>query len=230
MFERSISMTRAGCPLAGELGAAVATYGHRRLELEFRLGHKSGGVGGGGAFVPGVSSECWHQLKKRLDRGQVAAATESRELIRATPTGETCKEVVDQVPPAPRPTFIFKKRLFDHDRPVEGTPWCMRGSLSLEIVEHAPPDQLGPPRFERRKKRWSYRLGCWVVDITRVSSNLPHQLDSDAEAFEVEVELADTRELFTRTTGEIAEWGAKVARDMCDLMAAEDHPDDPEWS
>ena len=84
------------------------------------------------------------------------------------------------------------------------------------------PGDAGPPpahaTLERHKQRWSYRYRCWSIDLTRVTSNLPHQLDSDAPAFEIEIELADTTELFVRPVPCILEWGGMLVDDACSLM------------
>ena len=50
-------------------------------------------------------------------------------------------------------------------------------------------------------------------------SNLPHQLDNDGVSYEVEIELADTGELFVRPLDVLLEWGWTLVEDMCRLMA-----------
>ena len=198
--------------LSASLQRILRTYGHRRLELEFRLGHRTGG-----RFVPGVSETAWTALKQTLDASGSfdVAATSTRELI--SDDGSGGKYVV---PSEGEPHWMHKKRLLDVDVDTDSSPWCCRTSVSLEEVD--PPGPQRPPpsrhRFERHKERWSYRYRCWSVDLTRVASNLPHQLDNDAMSYEVEIELADTSELFTRTRDAVLEWGWKLVTDMCGIM------------
>lgn len=197
--------------VSASLRGILRTYGHRRLELEFRLGHRTGG-----RFVPGVSETAWTALKQTLDASKSFAVTESatRELI--SDDGSGGKYVV---PADGAAYWMHKKRLLDVDTDT-GTPWCCRTSVSLEEVDR-PGGQTAPARhkFERHKQRWSYRYRCWSVDLTRVASNLPHQLDNDAMSYEVEIELADTSELFTRTRDAVLEWGWKLVGDVCGIMA-----------
>lgn len=198
--------------LETSLRGIVRTYGHRRLELEFRLGQRTGG-----RFVPGVSETAWTALKQSLDASTSfsVATTTTRELI--SDDGSGGKYVV----PAEGPPFwMHKKRLMDVDVDTE-SPWCCRASVSLEEVDSPRANKRpGPARhkFERQKQRWSYRYRCWSVDLTRVASNLPHQIDNDAMSYEVEIELADTSELFTRTRESVLEWGWKLVTDMCAIM------------
>lgn len=192
-----------------DLARALRTYGRNRLELEFRLGHRLGG-----RFVPGVPEAAWTRLKAKLDTSEAfeVVATHTRELICGDGTGG--KYVIPEGDG--RPHWMHKKRLVDRDLDT-ASPWCCRASLSLEETggDRPAPTQH---RFERHKRRWSYRYRCWSIDLTRVASNLPHQLDNDGVAFEVEIELADTAELLVRTLDGVLEWGWKLVADCCSLM------------
>lgn len=200
--------------IAAGLAAVVKKYGIDRLELEFRLGFKVAGK-----FVPGVSREGWTKLKERLDASAVMSSdvrvTKTRELI--TGDGSGGKYVIDATGREP-PHWMHKKRLKDFD--VDLGAYSCRASMSLEVVD--PPDKQQPPpaahKFERVKERWSYRHRCWSVDITRVESNLPHQLDNDAMSYEVEIELRHPKELFTRPMPVVVDWGLTLAKDMCDML------------
>ena len=188
------------------LAGVLWEYGKDRLELEFRLGHRSGT-----SFVPGVSQAGWECLKARLSSGRPdVVVTETTELI--------CDDG-KHVTTAGGTFWMHKKRLCHHDIDTH-TPWCCRVSMALEVTD--PPDRCAAPppstTLRRHKQRWSFRYRCWTVDLTRVVSNLPHQLDSDGAGYEVEVELRDTAELFTRTRAELLEWGWSIVRDMCDMM------------
>lgn len=183
----------------------MKTYGHERLEFEFRLGHKTPH-----GFRPGVDRASWTRLKQALDagRGWRRSHLQTTERI----DGNGTKMIVRADGP---PSVIHKKRLNDADFET-GSPWCARMSLSLEEPDAAVP--AVDTKYERRKERWSYAFKCWSVDLTRVAGNMPHQMDEDTESFEVEVELADTKELFVRTAEAVVAWGWDVVADMCALM------------
>lgn len=207
--------------LERSVAQALKTYGHQRLELEFRLGQR-----GAGGFVPGVTQAAWEALKAALDescgegRAFRLVTSDTRELIAGDGTG--AKYVMDSAGGA-APFWMHKKRLWDLDRDT-GTPWCCRASASLEVVdaprrEDAPRRPPASHRFERHKQRWSYRHRCWSLDLTRVASNLPHQLDNDDVSYEVELELVDTSELFARTLPNLLEWAHTMVADVCAMMA-----------
>lgn len=180
-------------------------YGHQRLELEFRLGHRLAGK-----FVPGVVESSWVALKNTLDNSPHfdVVITKTRELI-----CDGGGKYVISVDPAERaPHWMYKKRILDRDVDT-GTAWSGRMSVSIEETEAAP----GPPAkhsFERCKERWSFVHKCWSIDLTRVQSNLPHQLDNDGWSYEVEVELKDATELFARPLEHILEWGWSIVNDL----------------
>jgi hypothetical protein len=213
--------------LSGEVRASLArvlrAYGRERLELEFRLGHRGSG-GSASSFVPGVCESGWRRLKERLDGSKAddIVVTDTRELISGDNSGG--KYVVDQQQQNNKGFWMHKRRLCDTDIDTPAAAWCCRVSMSLEVVD--PPErQLPAPaghRYERHKQRWSYRFACWSVDLTRVASNLPHQLDNDGVSFEVEIELRDTRELFTRDADSLLEYGWTIVCDVCAMMNDDD--------
>lgn len=199
--------------LRASLAAHARTYGRERLELEFRLGHRIAGK-----FVPGVAEERWTGLKDQLDRATPRhfelVTSETRELI--SNDGSGGKYVI---PTNDKPFWMHKKRLSDLDIDTDG-PWCCRASMSLEVVDTAEQQKPAPTGhvFERHKQRWSYRYRCWSLDLTRVVSNLPHQLDNDGVSYELEIELRDTSELFARPMDLVLEWGWDLVTDMCELL------------
>jgi hypothetical protein len=201
-----------------EVAVVLDTYGHRRLELEFRLGHRSVG----GKFVPGLSKEGWERLKRALDIPSKAldrvVVTETTEFICDDNSGAVAKTV--QRNGGAAPYWLHKKRLRDFDYEVTDSPWACRVSLSLEDTQPTQQPRPSAPTFERHKQRWSYRYGCWAVELTRVRSNLPHQLDSDMLAYEVEIELVDVAVLFTRPLDNVLKWGWSIAADMSRLAEA----------
>lgn len=196
---------------------ALKTYGNDRVELEFRLGHRVEGK-----FVPGVSERAWSSIKQRLDASvdkfKVVVATTEERICDGDRRNGTAKYVV---PGQGAPFWMHKKRLSDTDMNTTAGPWCCRASLSLEEVD--PPGAAPPPgthRFQRHKQRWSYVHRCWSIDLTRVTSNLPHQLDNDDVSYEIEIELRDTTELFARPLDNVLLWGWTMACDLCAMAAA----------
>ena len=115
-------------------------------------------------------------------------------------------------------TWQLKKRLADVDTEAPSGPWSVRASVSYESAAN-PPTAPFEARYERIKRRWSYRHRCWSIDLTRVRSNVPSQLDADEEALEVEIELVDKDMIFERPVRHVVEWGYKLAADVCELMA-----------
>ena len=198
----------------GALFDALRAYGRERLELEFRVGHRAGG-----AFVPGVSEAAWRAVKARLDASPAFAVVvaHSTEHICDDGSGAAAKYVRPQGGQA---YWMHKKRLADVDMPTRQAPWCCRASLSLEVVD--PPGRPPPakPAFQRQKERFSYVHRCWSVDLTRVVSNLPHQLDNDGVSYEIEVELKDTAELFSRPADNVLEWAWAIVNDLCAMPAS----------
>lgn len=188
-------------------------YGHERLELEFRLGHRLAGK-----FVPGVTAASWAALKSTLDASPcfIVVTANTRELI-----CDDGSKFVIPIGEGQRPFWMHKKRIVDTDAGIESAPWTCRTSVSLEETSTS----NGPPSrhtFERLKQRWSYVYKCWSIDLTRVQSNLPHQLDNDGMSFEIEIELKDTSEFFARPLAHIMEWGWSIVQDVARLSSLND--------
>ena len=208
--------------LLSRLRGALHRFGRERLELEFRLGHRDAKNG----FRAGVAQEGWQRLKRTLDESAGWTRTHAVTVEQITGSGSKLITRHDDAAAAAddRQRWVHKRRLFDEDTDVRGSPWCVRGSLSLEEPEPASPAAAaanGPFRYERRKERWSYRHRCWCVDMTRAVGNLPANLDDDRETYEVELELADTDELLVRPLDNLVDWGARVARDLCAMCSSD---------
>lgn len=201
--------------LVRHMRSAVSTYGHTRIELEWRLGHRQG------HFRPGVGAEAWHRLQAALDSSPAFHMfyKESTELMGDVPGMKCIRDATG------KESWMHKKRLADVDSDSD-KPWSVRASVSLEETEKgAPPQQMQQLqqlqqqiRYERHKRRWSYRHACWSVDLTAVRSNLPAHLDEDEDAYEVEIELADQGILFEKTVEHVVAWGYRLADDMMALM------------
>ena len=197
--------------VAAALFGAVRTFGREPVELEFRLGHAVGT-----AFVPGVSERCWNALKGALDESAKAGSM----TVATVETRERIQEEAGAKYVLPEGYWMFKKRLFNGSVDMPDSPWTCRVSISTERVDRSLPEPTLAATMERHKQRWSYRYECWSVDLTRVVSNLSHQRDNDGVAFEVEIELVDTAEMYVRPLDAIIDWGTTLARDMCRLMKA----------
>ena len=199
-------MTTPVATVASAVRREVLKFGHERLELEFRFGHS-----GSGAFRPGVSRAAWEGIKAELDSSEnfEKEFVETREVIRGSQ-----KTVTDVSTGAV--SVMHKKRLSDTD--IDLAPWTLRASLSLEETDDASPKPAAAKpagsAFTRHKKRWRYLHKCWSVDMTQVQSNLPHQLDTDEDVYEIEIELVDTEELFVRPADNVVTWGLQIARDF----------------
>lgn len=193
---------------------AVATYGHDKIELEWRLGHKQG------SFRPGVGADAWRRLQTALDASPAFTKT-FKETVEKFGDAGGVKCIHDCVTGAE--SWLHKKRLADVDDDGTG-PWSVRASVSLEEAADAPPQPVGQVKYERQKRRWSYRHACWSVDLTIVRSNLPSHLDEDRDAYEVEVELVDHDAMFERTMDNLVQWGWSLAADLCALMSGGAQP------
>lgn len=198
-------MTTPVATVASAVRREVLKFGHERLELEFRFGHS-----GSGAFRPGVSRAAWEGIKAELDSSEnfEKEFVETREVIRGSQ-----KTVTDVSTGAV--SVMHKKRLSDTD--IDLAPWTLRASLSLEETDDDPAAAAAAKTgsaFTRHKKRWRYAHKCWSVDLTKVQSNLPHQLDTDEDVYEIEIELVDTEELFVRPADNVVTWGLQIARDF----------------
>jgi len=183
---------------------AIRAHGHDTLELEWRLGHVLG------HFRPGVAEESWMRLKAELEKSTafVPSFVETHESI-----GDSCKRVDE----GGNVTWIRKQRVADYDVGAAVGPWTVRTSVSVDIpLPAAPPTFVA--RFERHKRRWSFRHLCWTVDLTRVQGNTPNQLDADADVFEVEIELIDRDVVLERPLDSVVAWGNELAADVCQLM------------
>lgn len=183
--------------------AAIAAYGHDHVELEWRLGHRQG------SFRPGVGETAWSRLKDALDSSPAFQKSHSCSVERIG-DGTKCVENADG-----SRAWMHKKRLADVDDDPQGT-WSMRVSVSFE--DAAAVGDETKLKYERKKERWSYQHVCWSIDLTKVSSNLPAQLDEDRYTYEVEIELVDQGMMFERTLDHLVQWGFDIARDVCKIM------------
>lgn len=192
--------------VAAHARSALATYGHDRVELEWRLGHRQG------SFRPGVDPAAWARLQKALEDSPAFARSycETTEQL-GVPAG--AKRVCTA---AGEVSWMHKRRLAGVDADARG-PWCVRASLAEEQPADGEPAGFAP-KYERRKLRWSYAHRCWRIDLTRARSNLPHQADEDRETHEVEVELADPGVLFERPLDNVVAWGWDIVDELCGLM------------
>ena len=180
------------------VAAAVAKFDWRMLELELRAGRRTPE-----GFDPDVGAAGHDFAKSRLDAW-------SHDGVKCL----GCESTVDRLSGELRETtgstssigsagrvVIRKKRLRD-----VGIPG---GRLSLSL-EAATEDAVPQGGATRRKCRWSYSVGPWRVDLTRVVPS--EDPDCDEAKYEVEVELADRDELFRTPLPELLADGARVLR------------------
>lgn len=206
--------------LVAALRSALGTYGHSRLELEWRLGHRQG------QFRPGVGADAWRRLQTALDASPAFTKSfkETVERLSDVPGLKRIDCVSDGGGGGGgNSAWMHKKRLADVDLDPSAAstrPWSVRASVSLEEAGDDVQASGLELRYERRKRRWSYRHECWSVDLTIVRSNLPSHLDDDEEAYEVEVELVDQGVLFEKTAEHVVAWGWGLVEDMMALMTS----------
>lgn len=202
--------------VAAALWEAASKNGHVGLELEFRLGHRLPG----GAFAANVGEVRWTTLRDRLNASKAFRRCDMDTVDAIYDHGYKCVTTTAYSDgPAPPPHWIRKMKLAAVDYDVDGSPHCARAALASEQFAPAPDEAgLPDPRFNRVKYRHRYTWKCWAVDLTRVLSTLPDDLDNADCSYEVEIELLDTGMLFERTMDNIAAWGISLVRDMVQLM------------
>ena len=191
--------------VANDVLKTIKAHGVETLEFEYRLGHRSGA-----AFKPGVNAAAWARLKHALDSSLPCTHAVTTERI-----DKNGSKVVVNADGA-EVCVIHKKRVCHTDLDVSGAPWCTRASVCLEVKDDNVVE--GRHAYVRREQRWSYVTGAWVIDMTRVRGNLPHQLDDDSESHEVEVELVDKKQLLTMTVRAIVAWGWSIVHDLTALL------------
>jgi hypothetical protein len=197
------NVDNVGDDAVAAVAGAVGKFDWRMLELELRAGRRTPG-----GFDPDVGAAGHDFAKSRLD----AWSRDDRVKCLG------CESTVDRLVGELRETtgsaagrlVIRKKRLRDVDIPGG------RLSLSLEAATH---DAVPHGGATRRKCRWSYSVGPWRVDLTRVVPSADP--DCDEAKYEVEVELADRDELFRTPLPELLADGARVLRSVSERDASD---------
>lgn len=193
--------------LIAALKNAVATYGHKRLEIEFRIGRIVNSK-----FVPGVTRDAFLKIQDHL------RSLPSQNINTTETIFKDCKRIYDHDTQVT--SVLHKKKIHATDVESAMPPWTVRAAIALE--EPGEIQELGAAHsvYERTKRRTRFTSKGWAIDLTRVASNLPDDLDSDSETYEVEVELLDVDSLYTRTVMEVLHWGLKISNDMVGFAAA----------
>lgn len=172
----------------------LRTYGHQGLELEFRVGKKLE------TFVPGVSKDVWDGVKTRMDAfGYPQSIKTTVEHIRDDGLKKIEEEGSASV------SWMTKERIVHVDSET------YRLSLAKETILKDPPSiRYHLFSHTRYKHRISYFFKIWRLDLTKVTSNDPRDLDNDQETYELELELADPTAFFVYTVDHILQWGSDV--------------------
>jgi hypothetical protein len=181
------------------LAKAVLHHDVRTVELEFRIG-----ITGSRGFKSCVGETRWNTLRAHLGEGRIENTIERM-------TNDGSKYVISN----DTKKWIHKKRLGNEDSTTNGG-WCIRASTSLEIQDVTTPEPTSW-RFQRKKHRVSYDVGAWRIDLTKVSSTPPADVDTEF-TYEVEIELADPKEFFSKELGDILASGRQIAEDMIGFM------------
>lgn len=183
------------------LARALFEHDYRTIELELRVGiHGKNDVG----------ELRWTKLRKFL--GRETRKTITVEKIAKGPAGTSSRYVVG----SGEPHWNHKKRLHVEDARCD--PWHVRTAVSLECVEPAP-EAPKTWSFRRTKERYSYVVGAWTIDMTKVASLPAIDIDAD-HSYEVEIELTDHLEFFGKELGEILAAGHAIAQDMITHMSS----------
>jgi hypothetical protein len=192
------------------LQQVIFNHGHEKTELEFRLGRYLNDC-----FVPGISKKDFEKIYATLDASPFFTKKTSETLERLNGTDAKFDETNNK--------WMYKKKIavYDEPRPTScERGYVQRAAISLEGNGEGPPPPGAPPFvYHRLKKRTSFHHECWSVDMTTVTSNLPHQADNDEEIYELEIELTGEDAVFQYTTEHIVRWGASFMDQLKDLIS-----------
>jgi hypothetical protein len=183
------------------LSRVLFEHDYRTVELEFRIG-----ING----KNDVGELRWSKLRKFL--GKETSRSTTVEKIVKTHDGTSSRYVLG----AGEPHWNHKKRV--HTEDIRSPPWYIRTAVAMEYTEPAPVAPVSWS-FQRTKERYSYVVGAWTIDMTKVASVPPIDVDTD-HSYEVEIELTDRMEFFGKELGEILASGHAIAKDMIAKMSA----------
>ncbi len=197
---KSLKIHAVSCGVKSEMEALKRTvfeHDYRTVELEFRIGlHGKNDVG----------ETRWAKLRAFLGN-ETGRSITVEKITRGGEPGTTSRYVEG----LGVPRWNHKKRVHAEDD-HEPRPWRIRTAVSLEHVEPAP----SPPSawsIQRTKERYSYVVGPWTIDLTKVATSPPTDIDAD-HSYEVEVELTDHLEFFGKELKDIVAAGRTIANDM----------------
>ncbi len=182
------------------LARTLFDHDFRSVELEFRIG-----VNG----KHDVGEQRWKKLKTSL--GKETRYARTVEKIVKSSNGTASRYVIGQ----DKPVWMHKKRV--HVEDTQRHPWNIRTAISLESTEPAGE----PPRtcsFQRTKERHSFECGAWTIDMTKVASVPPIDVDTE-HSYEVEIELTDHFEFFSKELDEVIREGKHIASDLIARMS-----------
>ena len=208
------SQTFAGSSFTGVIATTLLEHDYRSVELEFRIGTSRAG-----RFSSCVGHPRWTRLVEALtDKMGDPIATKSRERI--VKNGDGSSSRYDEL----TKMWTHKKRMGIDDVTTAstgtaiGSGWSVRACASLEYTDST---RSAPVSWQhtREKDRVSFRAGAWTIDLTKVKSSPPTDIDGDV-TYEVEIELADVTEFFSREIPEILARGRAVAVDMIEFMTS----------
>ena len=192
----------------GVIATTLLEHDYRSVELEFRIGTSRAG-----RFSSCVGHPRWTRLVDALkDKMGDPVTTRSRERI--VKNGDGTSSRYDEL----TKMWTHKKRMGIDDVTTSSTGgWSVRACASLEYTDFT---RSAPVSWQhtREKDRVSFRTGAWTIDLTKVKSSPPTDIDGDV-TYEVEIELTDVTEFFSREIPEILARGRAVAGDMIEFMS-----------
>lgn len=184
--------------MESHLALALFEHDFKSVELEFRIGVRG---------KNDVGEQRWAKLKSSL--GKETSRTMTVEKI-VKNSGVSSRYVTG----GEHPFWMHKKRVYVEDSC--STPWSIRTALSLEMTESGPPPQTWS--FQRTKERFSFVCGAWTIDMTKVASVPPIDVDTE-HSYEVEIELTDHFEVFGKELSDVLREGRHIANDLIARMS-----------
>jgi hypothetical protein len=200
--------------LQDQFAKTLFQHGHENVELEFRVGYTTST-----SFVPGINKRSYDAILNTLRASPTMYHEENIVTTELIPLksgfGGTDKYVVEEG------KWLHKKRVTNVELGATGgpeSPYCIRGSISLEVWDEMPSDQPSPESIHqaRHKNRSRFRHRCWAIDLTTVVDTA--EKDSDSAKYELEVELLDTSILFCYDLEYMMLWGGKMVHAMLQIL------------
>jgi mRNA capping enzyme, beta chain len=191
------------------------------LEIEFRLG-KFQMMGGRKVFVANINQDLYKKILKKvgtgIENGLVRRTTCTEDYF-GKADARTTKDIITQ-----QTTTVTKRRIKNVDIDLKNSPFDIRLSVSEEVPLDNRIVSADDAVRIRRKDRTSFLYRAFQFDLTEVvdvpvSNGGSHDKDDDQEAiFEIEVEIRDMEEAFSKPIKYSMEAGLLLCLDMIHMV------------